>query len=228
MAKEVAKREVELPAEYIGEGGIPVGTENITKDDFVLPRIRIIQPTSRDSDKGIGKFCNSVTGEVFSSLKIVPLTVTHGRVCFSVAETHSSPICRSLDGIVSVEGRKCAECGDSIGWTEEQPGPPQCAELRNIPCLLENGEIAGLSFKRGAISEAKRIITVVKMRNTPFFFWKIELTIQKAEGQKGVYYAPKVFKWEETDEITRKKALELVRFLQGKAIDVDYTGKDGE
>ena len=223
MAKDLAVKKQELPAEYIGKDGTPIGTENIDADDMILPRIRIIQPTSQDSEDGLGKLKNSVTEEVVDKLILIPLTVKKGRVFFPPNETHSAPDCRSTNGITGNDGNLCEEC-EFARWSEV---PPECAETRDFPVMLEDGSLAGISLKRSAIREAKKLITAIKMKGIPFFFVKVTLSTVKAESSKGVYYLPVIKITGLTNDEERKEGLALLKFLQEKHVDIDQ-GKNPE
>lgn len=222
MLKDLAEQKAGLPEEYRTPGGIPIGTEDIRSEDILLPRLRIVQPTSLDSEDAMGEIRNSVTEETYEKIIVIPLTVRHGRILFPPEETHSGPICRSTDAIVSTEGQNCKECLKSHWGGEDGHEPPLCAETIDFPCLLEDGTMCALSLKRSAIKEAKKLISIVKFKNVPFFFLRLEVSTEKGEGQKGVYYVPKLKVIGETTNEERKRSLELCKFLQEREIKVDY------
>jgi hypothetical protein len=229
MAKELAKPKNGLPAIYTNKAGIPIGTENIGSDDILLPRLRIVQPTSLDSEEGLGKIRNSVTEDLYNRLVVIPLMVKRSRIYFPPDDTHSAPECRSLDGMVSIDGKSCKDCLKSNWGGEDGHQPPLCAEARDFPCLLEDGTLCALSLKRSGIVEAKKLETVIKFKNIPFFFIKVEVSTKKAESKKGVYYTMVLKVVNETTEEERKRALEICKFLQKRQVQVDYgEEKEGE
>lgn len=220
--REVALQGKSLPEEYVGKNGKPIGTENISPEDILLPQLNIIQPTSKDSEKGLGSFINSVTGDVYQKLDIVPILVQKGRVKFVESKMDLPPECKSLDGITSVDGKICAECEYSK-WGENSKAPA-CAEQRNFPVLLvDDGSVAVLSMKRTAMPVAKQLITMITFKKTPFFFYSVSFVTRKVEGSAGKYYVPEIQgKLIETSNETRAVAFEWVKRLAQQKIEVHY------
>lgn len=250
-------RKPQLPKEFIGSAGLPLGTESIEPEDIILPRIRIIQPQSQDREEGEGKLRNSVTGEIYEEISFIPLMLIKGRLHFPEDEMFSPPDCRSADRIIGTGqrleqlGLTAQFCGISGArkWLREQRGitgkedltreiqkldeegkichlcdgfPPECAESLEYPILFDN-TLCALSFKRTALSEAKRFNTIVKLRHIPFFFVKVTLTTKFTKGKKGQFYVPKLALVSETSEEERSLALKYVRELTERKVEVDYS-----
>lgn len=116
------------------------------------------------------------------------------------------------------EGRIC-HLGDGF--------PPECAESLEYPILLD-GLLCALSFKRTAISEAKKLNTVVKLRNIPFFFLKASLATEFVKSKKGQFYVPKLEVIGETSDEERHLAARYCRELIERRVEVDYSFSDYE
>ena len=76
---------------------VPVGLDQLYEDDLVIPRVSIIQPTSREGTPGRLKM--NITGEEREQIDLVVLRVQRGKVLWS-ATLGEDPICKSNDGIV--------------------------------------------------------------------------------------------------------------------------------
>jgi len=226
MAKEITKPNA-VPKEYISPSGVPIGTESISGEDILLPRIRIIQPTSLDSQDGVGKLKNSVTGEIHEKVDLIPLMMRRGWICFPEGQTHSAPESICFSPPLENDESLAAECWRLGSWYEARIKYPTCSDVREFPCLSSDGKLSAVSFKGTGIREAKKLITQVKFRGTPFFFYTVELTTEKAEGQKGIYYIPQLKITDETNTGIRKQCLEAVKFLRTRRIQVDY-GPNGD
>lgn len=221
---QILEAKGKLPKEFTTSTGSPLGTEAISPEDIILPRIRIIQPQSQDRDEGEGKLKNSVTSKVYEKITFIPLMVIAGRLHFSQEEMFSPPDCRSSDRIIGTgsrleevgltaqfcgfsgvkkhlkrEGVKKEDIKLQIEKLEKEGKichlgdgfPPECAESLEYPILLD-GLLCALSFKRTAISEAKKLNTIVKLRNIPFFFLKATLSTEFVKGRKGQFYVPRL------------------------------------
>ena len=103
--------------------------------------------------------------------------------------------------------------------------PSECAECLEYPILLD-GLLCALSFKRTAISEAKKLNTIVKLRNIPFFFLRADLATEFVKSRKGQFYVPRLEVIGETSEEERRLAAKYVRELIEKRVEVDYSFPD--
>ncbi len=105
--------------------------------------------------------------------------------------------------------------------------PPECCgECLEYPILLD-GLLCALSFKRSAISEAKKLNTIVKLRNIPFFFLKTTLVTEFAKSKKGQFYVPRLEVIGETsNDEERHLAAKYCRELIERRVEVDYSFPD--
>jgi hypothetical protein len=219
--KDVALKEAQLPAQFLNENGIPLGCENISKDDMVLPSIQIIQALSDNVELGMGKIFNTITNEASETLDVIPITFNRGRVYFVDREL----ICKSNNGIVSESEINCSYCEKSH-WQEGQK-PPVCSETRNFLVMLPDHSLAMLIFKKSGLIDAKKLIRFVKTANVNFFFFKIELSSEKKESPKGPYYALKM-KYDKntlTNEIERATALDWYHLICNKDLTIDESSE---
>ena len=114
------------------------------------------------------------------------------------------------------EGKLC-HLGDGF--------PTECAECLEYP-ILSDGLLCALSFKRTALSEAKKLNTVVRLRNIPFFFLKATISTEFVKGKKGQFYVPRLEIIGETNDEERHLAARYCRELIERRVEVDYSFPD--
>src|SRR3990167_8936971 len=139
--------------EGVGEAMVPVprdvtalpGLEDVGLDDMIVPRLRIVQPTSSEMIEAgarVGTFCSNVSGECCESLRMVLLTERKGRVLFPVGAER--PRCASDDGFAPsprIEEPISEACGRKHGgrfqatcamaqWSGRTP--PECRDTYTL------------------------------------------------------------------------------------------------
>lgn len=113
MAAKPTKPEEEVPTTAVApRGGFAVADTFDIPDDVEIaddgaddvklrfPALKLIQGTSRgieDSDRHIGDWWHSDTGEFVSELAVIPLYKQDQRACFE--DDNDSPVCSSIDGL---------------------------------------------------------------------------------------------------------------------------------
>ena len=98
MAKRISLAEKPKPKEEIDRAEKPemLGMEVFDTGDLVIPRYKIVQPTSKEGTPGL--FRNNLTNEEKDRINVVVLAATKGRVCWS-ENIEEDPVCRSSDGL---------------------------------------------------------------------------------------------------------------------------------
>lgn len=117
------------------------------------------------------------------------------------------PLCRSPNGIRSIDGHHCAtECPyDAHAWHSNVP--PNCAETLNYLVLPNNEQFPSIvSFMRSSYIAGRTLNTLLEAsRSKVAWAWKYELVLIKKTGPKGTYYIASV----------RKK------IVDGKSVEAD-------
>ena len=98
MAKKSNLAEKPKPKEEMerAEKAEMLGLEVFDTGDLVIPRYKIVQPTSKEGTPGL--FRNNLTNEERDKVNVVVLAATKGRVCWS-ENIEEDPVCRSSDGL---------------------------------------------------------------------------------------------------------------------------------
>ena len=226
MPKDLAKPGSQLPAEFKGHEGSPIGTEGIDGEDLILPRLKIIQATSLDEEQGVGKLKNTVTEEVFEKVIFTPITFRKGWLCFDPDETHSAPISRCFNEPSSEDESEAALCWKYNNWYQAQQKHPNCSDTYEFTVVLEDNNPCAISFKGTGITEVKKLITIVKFKGIPFFFNMVEMVTEKVKNEKGVFFVPKLKIVGPTSDEMRLYCLELLKTIAKKNIEVDYEPSD--
>ena len=166
--------------------------DSIDKSDISIPRIQIIQPTSR-SGGTTGKLSNVATGEEFDSMDVVFLAVRKSRIRWEPGEDGKldldlDPLCRSNDSKFG-EGDPGGECSNCQFQTWINGQRPECQLKYNflgvdmetrMPFLMTVG---GISFKEG-----KKVLTKAVLNKISLYSFKVHIESQLMQSNKGKYY----------------------------------------
>ena len=119
---------------------------NMGEEDLVMPRLVLLQPTSKI--EGAGKFYFSLTGEKFDTVDCVVFSNARGRVMFDPDMTKEQSICGSDDRITPSArfekpmADKCMSCSYSNRnyKTKEIVGGREldkyCQETQTLKCMF--------------------------------------------------------------------------------------------
>lgn len=231
MTDEMAleKRASQLPAEV----GDFTGYEGLGEESFIIPRMKIVQPTSKEGEAGT--FLINLTGEAFKEVEAVFIKAERGRVMWNKADTDArEPLCRSFDFITPddrIENPPCDKCAERITqgnksilkqvcpksmWGSDN-SRPECDELFNILLAMTDGTPIWFSFSGAQISSVKRYISAIALRRRRLFEFKTTMTL-KAVTEPHRHYvvtfsAPQLL---EDDELAT--ILPVVEMIKGESI----------
>jgi len=233
----LATQEHNLPAT---EADLGTGYEGVNSSIFVMPRMRIVQPTSKEGEAGT--FILNLSGEGFLSLHVMPIKPVAGRVYWEKGK-NDMPVCRSLDGLVpdpKVENPPSTECIRIVPvtphrdaakaicplaeWGENREAP-ECSEVYNLLCFeLDEGFPFWLQLGGTSVKPFKLFLSAMNFRKRPPWHFHTTLTLTEKEGDLGKYYVfayspPKVL-----DQDQRAELIELVeayRHETAQGLNVD-------
>lgn len=181
----------------------------ISGEDIVMPKVKLVQATSLEAQKGqakMGEFYNVTTGEVVNLDDVTLLCMGRSRIRFAKPfKRGEAPLCRSFDGICSTDGVVCKGCQYS-DWdkVEEGQSKPDCTmgyTWLAVPYSEDGG--FGVPFRiivAGAgISELKKFITNLAATKLPPFVFRVSITSEQVESDGNIFYVPK-FKLRKTED----------------------------
>ena len=179
-----------IPDEYAREG-----MEDIDIDDLTLPRVRVIQPTSKLEGER-GHFHYNLTNECMRTINAVLLKVTKTRVYWDPDDLAAPPCCASDDnkqpraehvGKFTPTGL-CKDCAH-VAWGEDRT-PPDCrltytflaADRDNddTPFLIG---LAGSSAKH-----AKKLLSTFFLKSAPLWARPVVINSMEVKNDKGRFY----------------------------------------
>jgi hypothetical protein len=166
------------------QAGLTFGQTALRADQFIPPRIKIVQLMSSERATGlanVGDFFNTLTSESYGpSLKFLPLqpfmnrvllvrdekrakieaALTVGKDKFVLSDNDGLK-CRSLDMIhgTGEPGIACEECPLSR-WDGNKP--PLCTEVYNIAALHELGDLVILQFQKSSAKTGKKMFSMLR------------------------------------------------------------------
>jgi len=190
-SKEVAKKESTEVADPMQRA---IGTEGVHSEDVTLPRLRLIQSTSKEAEEGNtkpGMIKHSITEEEYEKLEVILVTISKNRVMFDPENRRGGPVCRSFD-MLHGSGCECG-CEDNCKTCAYSKGfPSQCNIIYNYPCALV--DTVGkemlptlLSFMKSSVPVAQKINASVigKVPAQPFWNYVWEIGSIKKDYKKG-------------------------------------------
>ncbi len=203
------------------------GTEEISSEDIVMPRIRLLQDQStevKSKEDASGKLKHSLTGETYDSLEFIPISMHKSRIMFDVDNRNGSPLCRSNDVKIGSDGTKCIEC-DNAKWQDNKP--PMCNLIFNY-LVLQPKEVGNvfvpsiLSFMKTSTGSALKMNTAVECTFPRQPFWnKVWKVIPKiVPYKKGEAYILDVKQVRDTTKEERAWAELIYKNTVGKKIDI--------
>jgi len=178
------------------------GMEGVSREDLVLPRIKLLQVLSPEFSEGKGKpgeMVNSLTGENYGTEMIfIPVLHYKNRFLFGERTPGAQILCGSDDGILPntqygpVKSKECVEC-PLQGWTEGKKGEPQrpeCALFYNFVILKDGKTPIGLSLGSSKIKVAKKLLSTVRYLgpNLDLFSLKFVLKTRLEKTGKGEFF----------------------------------------
>ena len=182
-------RNADVPA--IPEELIGAGLEAMDRGDLIIPRARVIQPTSK-LDGRPGQFHFNLTGECKDSIHAVLLNMSKGRVYWS-ADLAADPLCASDDARTPREQREgygptCDACPFSQWGDEGQP--PKCSLVYNFLAadLDDDNTPFLLALHGSSVKHAKTVLSAFALKHLPLFSQPVQIDAIEVKNDKGRFY----------------------------------------
>lgn len=172
------------------------GGECLTQEDLIIPRYKIVQPTSKTGTQGT--FLCNLTGEETESLHVAVVKIHKGRIMWDKDNpSKEEPLCRSYDYMTPDPEIKdppsplCAKMvktrtGKDVpvqvckmgSWEKEGDQRPPCGTVYNLLCIsLEDGLPFWITLHGASIKAVKSYASSVMLRRKPFWVMQTTLTL---------------------------------------------------
>jgi len=216
----VVKEDAEVPA--IPEALAMAGLEEVDQSDLILPRVRVIQPTSK-LEGNQGQFHYNLTGEAVDAIHAVLLKMTKSRVCWDRENLGADPLCASNDAKTpraAVFAPTCAACPMAEWGADGEP--PACRLVYNFLAadLDHEDTIFVIGLGATSVKHARRVLSTFALKRKPLCYQPVLIQSVQVTGDKGKWFeitvtpeAAKGFDW--------RPFMDMYRAYQSVAVEVD-------
>lgn len=208
------------------------GADHFTQDDLRLPRLTIAQKTSDQIEEGTPEFIeglkfgdlfNDLSGEIYGreTLHFIIIRADRPRAMEFTPIDEGGGV---VDFDVALSDPRCE-------WTTGDDGkrvkPIATVFYDYILLLVPSGEMIALSLKSTGLKAAKRLNSLISMRNMPVFTGLYELSIAIEKNDAGSYgvYVIKNAGWA-NEELAALGEKEFEK-AKGRNLDIKREADDG-
>jgi len=252
MAEKKATEELAV-AEQVQESFLPAeledytGFEDIGEDAFIIPRMKIVQPTSKVGEEG--NFMLNLTEEEFPELEVLVIKAQRGRIMWDESNM-DKPVCRSsnyLEPDPTIENPPNAVCAsreqvgsktrieavcDECKWGLDGT-KPACGEQYNLLCMtIADGMPFWFAVGGSSIKAVRKFISAIYMKRSKLYEFKVKLTLQKEINDKGKFYILKISDYVKMGPDELKQHLGTIVGMKDETIsrtyDAEGAGGDAE
>jgi len=178
--------------DFYNEDGTPIGQEDEDLRTLRKPYIRLGQLTSREGEPG--KYHDNFTGEDWDSFVAAIFSPKLAAIKFPKEyDGKAKPLCRSENGIVSVDGKRCADCPDNYNVFGPNGERPRCSKvIALLGWNISNQRFFVLPLRGKALSQLSLYQSELKFNKNraPYFFFETKIGTKLIQDDKGKYYIP--------------------------------------
>ena len=229
MEQQLAKKEQQELATQVE---MPLGFEDDSIDDLIIPRIKIMQALSPEVAEGkakIGDIINSLTIERLNDKVFIPVSKFNNNVWWRDRSEGGGIICRSADGKMGLreDGKTyvCAQCRKNE-FNNSKTGKealPICTKYINFLGFFEDEYTPIiLSFSKTNMAEGKKMYSMAKVARQNIWNFGYKLgTKEKAKNNNRWWIIDPVAAGATSDEV-RKIGMELFTQFAGTMSTLNY------
>ncbi len=163
-------------------------------NDMSIPELKINQATGGEYAKAtgakLGQLYNSTTNEVYDSIDVQILHIQKNRTFWGRSDiTDDPPICSSLDGITSVDGKVCKTCSNyrERASLDKEERRKECQQGFVVMGIDENGmpliiRLNGISAEAGRNLVYQAYWNKALKANPGGFFWRVTSALRKTSA----------------------------------------------
>ena len=248
-SQELVKPEATAMTRYNEASGM--GVEDLDSTDLTIPLVKLTQGLTREAMNGtakVGDWINSISEQSYGrELSIVVIRVLKGWVIFGEKDTpdEGKMLARLFhNGVIPTLNPELIEEKDASGnftgnvkpslleWTKGENGKADKAPVAALSytyLVMVNGEdIGNITMSKTALKTAKKLNTLLKLKNEPTFCNQFKLGSEYREDGQKKFYVPVIKPDGKTDEATREKAYNFLMAMRGKTIKLDEQREETE
>jgi len=202
MAKKsnlAVKREEKGEIEQAGKVEM-LGLEAFDTGDLVIPRYKIVQPTSKEGTPGV--FKNNLTNDETDKVNVVVIAASKGRVCWG-ENLDEDPICRSSDGLhpadnietpinsicgTKEDGKRFEPVCQNAQWRDKNERP-LCNEVINLLCINRDDQVPFFISLHGTqLKPVRAYLSALGLRKKSLYEYQATLGLKETSNHKGKFF----------------------------------------
>lgn len=235
MAGEIMVKEEAQTS--LATGNVPLGFEDDSAEDLIIPRIKIMQalsPEVQDGKAKIGDIVNSLTLDKLNGKVFIPVCKFNNNVWWRDRSEGGGIVCRAGDGkhglredgstVLCTQCRKCEFDNSKQG----RDALPKCTKYINFLGFFEDDMMPIiLSFSKTNMAEGKKMYSMAKVarQNIWNFGYKLEAKEKAKNGNKWFIIDPTSAG--ATSEEIRAVGMELYQQFAGTMTTLNYDMNEG-
>ncbi len=202
MGKKASLAETKKNGESIEHAPPPemLGLEQFDTGDLVIPRFKIVQPTSKEGTPG--RFKNNLTNEEIEKLDVVVLLASKGRVCWG-ENIDEDPICRSSDGLfpsdnievpvsdvcgTKEDGKRFVPICQNAMWGQRNERP-LCNEVINLLCVGSDDHVPFFISVHGTqLKPTRAYLSALGLRRKSLYEYQATISLKETSNNKGKFF----------------------------------------
>ena len=229
MNKEL---DIKKTADIVVNNNIPMGFEDEEADDFIIPRVKVIQALSPERKEKIaneGDIINSLTKERLNGKVFVPVFKFNNNILWRERSEGGGIACIARDGRVGSmsDGTTlmCAQCRkcEFDNTKQGRDAIPTCTKYINF-----FGFFAGermpiiLSFSKTSYNEGKKLYSLAKVTMSNMWNYGYTLNEKLMSKSSNEWYVPVMTAAGPTSEEDRAFGLEMFKAYRNTIQNVNY------
>lgn len=228
MAEELMKQ----GTTKLAESSTPLGFEDDSMDDLIIPRIKIMQalsPEVQDQKARVGDIVNSLTLERLNDKVFIPVCKFNNHVYWRDRSEGGGIICRAADGKMGQmedgSTKYCAQCRlcEFDNSKQGREALPKCTKYINFLGFFADDMMPIiLSFAKTNMAEGKKMYSMAKVsrQNIWNFGYKL-VSKEKTKNNNRWYIIDPVSNGQTSDDV-RQIGMELYKQFAGTMSTVNY------
>lgn len=233
MAEELMVKETAV----LTQSTQPLGFEDDTVDDLIIPRIKVMQalsPEVQDGKAKVGDIVNSLSIDKLNDKVFIPVCKFNNHVYWRDRADGGGIICRAADGRMGImedgSTHACSTCRkcEFDNTKQGREALPKCTKYINFLGFFEEDLMPIiLSFSKTNMAEGKKMYSMAKVtrQNIWNFGYKL-VSKEKSKNGNRWYIIDPVSNGATSDEM-RQIGMEFYQQFAGTMTSINYDMNEG-